>query len=50
MGPSNSRGVDDHPYLARQLFLFLPGKPTKWVPELVDYVMGIVILRPKTLM
>jgi hypothetical protein len=39
IGPSNSPGSDDHPYLAHQLSVFLTGKPTKGVPEVVDYAV-----------
>jgi hypothetical protein len=39
IGPSNSPGGDDHPYLARQLSVFWTGKPTKWVPEVADYAV-----------
>jgi hypothetical protein len=37
--PSNSPGGDDHLYLARQLSVFYTSKPTKGVPEVVDYVV-----------
>ena len=40
-GPSNSPDdLTDHPYLARQLSVFYPGKPTKGVPEVVDCAVG----------